>query len=248
MGKLKLSVVIPAYNEEKNLDLGTLDEVYDYLKVQNYSFEVLIIDDGSTDNTADVVEKIIKNKKNFRLVRDSHGGKAATVISGMQKAQGDIALFTDMDQATPLDQIEKFWPKFEEGFDIVIGSRQGRAGAPVIRKITAFGFATIRRIILGLPFHDTQCGFKAFNQKAIKKVFPKLESIWEKRGAEGAAVNAGFDAETLFIAHKMGFRIVEVPVNWHHVGTERISLVKDAIEAIIDMIRVRINNTRGGYD
>lgn len=244
----KLSVVIPAYNEAKNLGSGSLDEVDEYLKKQDYSYEVLIVDDGSSDETADLVEKIIKDKKGFKLIRNPHGGKALTVISGMLKTSGEVAVFTDMDQATPLNQIEKFFPRFEKGVDVVIGSRSGRAGAPVVRKITAFGFAVLRKIILGLPFKDTQCGFKAFNHEAIQKVFPKMQEIWQSRTVNGAAVNAGFDAETLFMAKKLGFKIAEVNVEWHHVGTERVRLFHDAYEAIKDMLRVRLNDIKGGYD
>lgn len=248
MSKIKLSVIIPAYNEANNLKTGVLDKVFEYLKEQQYSWEVLIIDDGSVDNTRELVVNEIKNKPGFKLIRNLHGGKAMTVISGMLEAAGDVALFTDMDQATPINQIEKLLPKFDQGFDIVIGKRAGRKGAPIARKIVAVGFALTRNLILGLPFSDTQCGFKAFSQRASKEVFPKMLLIWEKMKAEGAAVNAGFDVETLFLAKKLGFKIAEVPVEWHHVGTERVQLIKDAIEAVKDMIRIKIGNFNGKYD
>ncbi|MBI4037241.1 glycosyltransferase [Candidatus Daviesbacteria bacterium] len=248
MSKIRLSVVIPAYNEAQNLKTGVLDKVFEYLTEQQYPWEVLIIDDGSTDNTRELVEMQIKDKPGFRLIRNLHGGKAMTVICGMLEAKGDIALFTDMDQATPINQIEKLLPKFDEGFDIAIGERTGRKGAPIARKIVAVGFALTRNLILGLPFSDTQCGFKAFDQKALKEVFPKMLLIWEKMKAAGAAVNAGFDVETLFLAKKLGFKITEVPVEWHHVGTERVQLIKDAIEALKDMVRIKIGDINGKYD
>ncbi|KKR80438.1 MAG: Dolichyl-phosphate beta-glucosyltransferase [Candidatus Daviesbacteria bacterium GW2011_GWA1_41_61] len=247
MGNLKLSVVIPAYNEEKNLSSGVLDKVSSYLEKQAYPYEVLIVDDGSTDKTADVIEQFIKSKKGFKLIRNPHGGKALTVISGMLKASGEIIVFTDLDQSTPINQIEKFFPKFEEGFDVVIGSRKGREGAPLIRKLSAWGFAVIRNLSLGLPFADTQCGFKAFNQKAIREVFPKMLQIWQGMKAKGAAVNAGFDIEMLFLARKMGFKIAEVPITWHHVGTERVQLIHDALEALKDMGRIRKDDLDGKY-
>ncbi len=246
--KIKLSVVIPAYNESSNLKKGVLNDVNEYLKRQKYEYEVLIVDDGSRDDTVVVAKEQTKNFKNFKVVENPHGGKALTVISGMLSAKGEISVFTDMDQSTPLDQIEKFIPKFEEGFDVVIGSRHGRKGAPLIRKFVAWGFATLRNILLGLPFSDTQCGFKAFNQGSIQVIFPQLLEIWQQRKVNGAAVNAGFDVETLFLLKKKGFKISEVPVNWRHVGSERVQIVKDSIEAIKDMLRIRINQLSGKYD
>lgn len=244
---MKLSVVIPAYNEAANLGSGSLDQVYEYLKDQKYSYEVLIIDDGSKDKTAELIEQQIKNKPGFRLIRNPHGGKALTVISGMLQTKGEISVFTDMDQATPIDQIEKFFPKFEEGYDIVIGSRHGRKGAPLARKLAAWSFASLRNIIVGLPYQDTQCGFKAFNQASIRAVFPVMQEIWEEKKASGAAVNAGFDVETLFIAKKKGFKVAEVPVNWRHVGSERVQIISDGIDAIKDMLRMRRNELQGKY-
>lgn len=245
---IKLSVIIPTYNEEKNLKNGALDEVYEYLKKQKYSYEVLIVDDGSKDKTISLVEEFTKGKAGFRLQKNAHGGKAITVMSGLIASKGDIAVFTDMDQATPLDQIEKFFPKFDEGYNIVIGSRHGRKGAPFVRKLSAWGFSLLRNIILGLPFSDTQCGFKAFDRKAIELVFPSLLEKWQNMKASGAAVNAGFDIETLFVAKKKNLKIAEIPVEWHYVGTERVQLIKDAIEAIKDMIRIRINDISGKYN
>lgn len=247
MDNIKLSVVIPAYNEAKNLNFGVLNQVYDYLKDQTYSYEVLIVDDGSTDETREIVEENIKYKKGFNLIRNPHGGKALTVISGLLKARGEIALFTDMDQATPIDQIEKFFPKFNQGYDIVIGSRGGRKGAPFIRKFIAWGFSLLRDIMLGLPIRDTQCGFKAFTKGAIKATFPKMLDIWQKKVSSRAAVNAGFDVELLYLAKKSKLRIAEVPVKWQHVSSESIKPMQDAIETILDMFRIRMNDFYGEY-
>ncbi len=243
----KLSVVIPAYNETNNLKFGVLDEVYNYLKGQGYTYEVLIVDDGSTDQTPGIVKELIKNKSGFKSIENQHGGKAITVMSGMLEASGEIAVFTDMDQATPLKEIEKFFPKFEEGYDIVIGSRAGRKGAPLVRKLLAWGFATLRNLILNLPFSDTQCGFKAFKKDAIQKVLPELLEQWRNMSSSGAAVNAGFDVETLYLAKKKGLKIAEVSVDWHHVGSERVQAIKDSVDAIKDMLRIRINDLQGKY-
>lgn len=245
--KIKLSIIIPAYNEAKNIKNGVLNLVSEYLKEVDYTYEVIIVDDGSLDKTAEEVEQLIKEKKNWRFIKAEHGGKALTVMGGLMEAKGEIAVFTDMDQATPLNQIEKFFPKFSAGHDIVIGSRHGREGAPLSRKLTAWGFAFFRNIILGLPFSDTQCGFKAFNKVSRETVFKKMKNNWEKSKVSGAAVNAGFDVEALFLAKKLGFKIAEVPVEWHYVGTKRVNLLKDSLEAVKDMLRIRWNDLTGKY-
>ncbi len=247
MSDIKLSVVIPSYNEQANLKNGVLDEVYKYLKDKEYTWEVLIVDDGSSDQTKEIVKEQIKNRTGFRLIENPHGGKAITVMSGLLESKGEIALFTDMDQATPLIELEKLLPEFNKGFDIVIGSRHGRKGAPLIRKLAAWGFAVLRGVILGLPFKDTQCGFKAFNRKSIETIFPRIKSEWGVLHFKGGAVNAGFDVEVLFLAKKLGFKIEEVSVEWNYVDTERVQVIKDAAAALYDMLRIRINDFQGKY-
>ncbi len=247
MAKIKLSVVIPAYNEEKNLNKGSLEEVYDYLSEQNYGYEVLVVDDGSSDKTVEKVEQIIKNKKSFALIKNEHGGKAITVMTGLLKADGEIVLFTDLDQSTPLKEIEKFFPEFDKGFDVVIGQRQGRKGAPPIRRLYSIGFSILRNIVLGLPFSDTQCGFKAFTNEAVNKIFPQLLERWEKNKTQGAAVNAGWDIETLFLAKKRGLKITDIEVEWHYVGSERVGM-KAALEALKDTFRIRVSDLTRKYN
>ncbi len=244
---MKLSVVIPSYNEEDNLKRGVLPQVGNYLASKKISYEVIIIDDGSSDTSGELIKKYISQNRNFRLVRNVHGGKAIAVMTGMQEAKGDLVLFTDMDQATPINQLDKFMPRFESGFDIVIGSRTGRRGAPIIRKFAAEVFSILRGLILGLPFKDTQCGFKAFTRETLQKIIPKIKEEWGVVHFKGGAVNAGFDVELLYLAKKYGFKIAEVPVEWNYVDTERVQVVKDAFAAIYDMFRIRINDLSGKY-
>lgn len=244
---MKLSVIIPAYNEEENLKRGVLDEVESYLVNLKAPFEVIIVDDGSTDKSVDLITNFLTQKQNFSLIQNSHGGKADAVMTGMLAAKGDTVLFTDMDQATPINQIEKFIPKFESGYDIIIGSRSGRKGAPLLRKVAAWGFSVLRRIILGLPFKDTQCGFKAFSKRSVEAIIPKIKNEWGVVHFSGGAVNAGFDVEILYLAKKYGFKTAEVPVDWKYVDTERVQMGKDALAAIYDMFRIRWNDLIGKY-
>lgn len=244
----KISIVIPSYNEIKNLKKGVLDSAGNYLKRLQIDYEVIVVDDGSSDDSIELISKYIHQDKNFKLIQNSHGGKANAVITGMLQASGEIVLFTDMDQATPINQLEKFLPKFTNGFDIVIGSRRGREGAPISRKLAAWGFSVLRGLILGLPFKDTQCGFKAFNRVVINKILPKIKNEWGVVHFKGGAVNAGFDVELLYLAQKYGFKIVEVEIEWKYVDTERVQVIKDAIAAIYDMFRIRINDFKGKYD
>lgn len=244
---MKLSVVIPAYNEEINLKKGVLDDVAVYLDNLKIDFEVIVVDDGSSDSSVELIKKNISKKKNFSLIQNSHGGKASAVMTGMLKTSGEIVLFTDMDQATPINQIEKFIPKFEEGADVVIGSRHGRKGAPIFRKLAAWVFSFLRGIILGLPFADTQCGFKAFSKRAVDKIIPKIKNEWGVVHFKGGAVNAGFDVEILYLAKKYDFKIAEVNVEWNYVDTERVQVIKDALAAIYDMLRIRWNDLMGKY-
>lgn len=246
--KLDLSIVVPSYNESWEIKKDAIDSIESYIKQLPLSVEVLIADDESTNGTREKVKDYIKTKKEFRLLEFSHGGKAITVMNGLLESKGEVALFTDMDQATPITELRKILDKLAEGFDVVIGVRKNRKGAPLIRKVAAFGFITMRNLILGLPISDTQCGFKAFKRDAIDAVFPQMLQIWQKMKAKGAAVNAGFDIELLFLSKDKGFSIAEVPVEWHHVQNEKqVQIVRDGMEALKDMIRIRKNDLSGKY-
>lgn len=242
-----LSIVIPAYNEEVNVKRGVQEKVLSYLKKQDYTWEVLFVDDGSSDNTAALLEEFAKGDPKIRVIKNPHQGKAATVMTGMLKAGGEIIMFSDMDQATPLKEVEKFLPLFKEGCDIVIGSRSGRAGMPLLRKVMAYGFVILRTLILRLPFKDTQTGFKAFSRRTARKVFSSLKIFGQKGVIKGAAVKAGFDLEVLYVARKLGYKIKEVPVEWHHPGTTRVNPLKDSIEGLKDMLLIRYFSSKGAY-
>lgn len=247
MKMIKLSVVIPAFNEVKSLKKGVLNEVFGYLSRQRFTWEVLLVDDGSTDATIKLLRNFAAKYKEFRVLAEPHRGKGGTVIAGVLKARGDIVLFADMDQATPISEVEKFLPKFNEGCDIVIASRAGREGAPVVRKLMAYGFAILRTLVLRLPYRDTQCGFKAFRKEAAQKIFKRMKIFNEKHVSKSAGVTAGFDLEILYIARKLKLKVAEVKVAWHHQESERINPLRDSWEGLRDLIRVRVNALLGKY-
>ena len=244
-----LSVVIPAYNEETNIRLGALDKVARFMDGLSYGWEVLLADDGSTDGTKGLLDEFAHATRGFRVIHNPHQGKAATVITGSLAATGDIVLFTDLDQATPIPEVEKLLPWFGKGFDVVIGSRNSRReGAPFTRIAMARGFMILRSIILGLNgITDTQCGFKAFRRDVLRKVIGRLKLYGEKRAVQGSMVTAGFDIEVLFLAKKLGYKIQEVAVEWHYVETRRVNPIKDSWQGLMDIVRIRINALRGLY-
>lgn len=248
MNNIFLSIVIPCYNEERNIRLGALEKVAAFLSNRRYLWEVIIVDDGSTDDSIKLLRKFSEGRHGFRILRKRHQGKAGAVSAGVLASAGDIILFTDMDQATPLKESEKLIPYFDRGYHLVIGSRNAkRKGAPLTRLAMAKGFMLLRNLILNLGIRDTQCGFKAFKRQAALTIFPKLKVFNTRRSASGSTVTAGFDVELLYIAKIMGFKIAEVPVEWHYQETRNVSPLKDSLESLNDLLRIRLNSYRGLY-
>ncbi|MBI2611191.1 glycosyltransferase [Candidatus Gottesmanbacteria bacterium] len=248
MKNIFLSVVIPCYNEERNIRLGALEKVEHFMNKKNYSWEVVIVDDGSTDESKNLVKDFIKDNKNFHLIEGEHHGKAITVIIGMLHAKGKYKLFTDLDQATPISELEKLLDFASRGYDVVIGSRNSqRPGAPIFRLLMARGFMSLRNIILNLGISDTQCGFKLFTREASEAIFKRVMVYKDNRKIEGSTVTAGFDVEVLFIAKKLGHKIKEVPVEWHYQETRRVNPLNDSIKGLIDLLKIRLNSLKGLY-
>lgn len=245
-----LSVIIPAYNEEPNFKKATIDQVPKYLAKQNYSWEILIVDDGSEDETAKLAEEFAKNHKNIRVIKNPHEGKAETVKTGVREAKGKLILFTDFDQATPISEIEKLLPYFPK-YDIVIGSRQlpgaRREKEPIYRHLMGLGFNLVVQAIAVRGIWDTQAGFKCFKSEVAKELFEKLKVYGVGKKVKGALVTA-FDVELLFLAKKRGYKIKEVPIVWHHVATSRVSPIKDSLRMFRDVVRVRFNDLQGIYN
>lgn len=251
MSRPYLSVVIPSYEEMTNLRKGVLEKVEKFLEKKKYSYEVVIVDDGSQDGSIEFVEKFTKENPKFRLIKNQHTGKAGAVTQGMLEATGEYILFTDMDQATPIEEVDKVMPFFDKGYDIVIGSRSStRKGSPLSRLVVSWGSIILRKMLVGMPeIADTQCGFKAFSSDAAKKLFTEINKLHHGfHTISGSAVTSGFDVEFLYIAKKMGYKIKEVPVEWLYVETRRVSPVKDSIHGVLDLIRIRRNALLGKYN
>lgn len=249
MNKPYLSVVIPCYNESENLKRGVLDEVDDFLKKQNFTWEVIVSDDGSTDDSREVVAKQITGRKNFRLVENPHGGKPSAVWGGIKNAQGVFVLFTDMDQSAPLKEVLKLIPFFES-YGVVIGSRGGeRENFSILRKIGSSVFRLFRKSLMLRNINDTQCGFKAFKTEVAKEIFPRLQFFKQKKVIRGWKVTS-FDVELLFIAEKLGYKIKEVEVEWKDrdiAKGKKKGYFKESKEMLIQIIRVKLNDLRGLY-
>jgi glycosyltransferase involved in cell wall biosynthesis len=244
-----LSIVIPAYNEIDNLNKGVLDAADFYLKTKKYDWEVIIVDDGSTDGSAEKISDWIKSHPGWSLIKNPHQGKAATVKTGIMKTKGGCILFTDFDQATPLSEVEKLTPFIKKGYQIAIGSREvkgsERLDEPWYRHLMGkvFNFA-VQTIAIG-GIHDTQCGFKLFTNQAAKDLFNSL--MVYGNGIEKQAFTGAFDVELLYIAQKRGYKIAEVPVSWRHIKTNRVNPIRDSIRMFLDVLRIRITDLSGGY-
>ena len=251
MSDVGLSIIVPCYNESENLRRGVIEEMQRYLVTLQVPHEVLISDDGSTDQSREIVLRQIEDKPVFRLLQNAHAGKPAAVWQGIQAARGDIILFTDMDQSTPLNQLQLLLPFFEQGYDVVIGSRGlGRKNFPLHRRLGSAIFRAFRRLLVLPAISDTQCGFKAMKRDAALAVFPKLEAIGSRDQVTGWKVTA-FDVEMLFLAQRAGYRIAEVIVDWSDrdvaLGKGKSYFVESR-EMATQVLRVKVNDWRGNYD
>ena len=246
----KVSVIIPCYNEEENLKRGVLDQVEKYLRKQNYPSEVIIVDDESTDGSLKFLEKYIQYHPQFKLLKNEHGGKPFALRSGLMKAGGEIILFTDMDQSTPIDQLAKLLPLFEKKYDVVFGSRGlVRKNFPLYRKLASVVFRSFRQIFLLRGVGDTQCGFKALNKEVGKAIFKKMQIFKQSGKTKGWRVGA-WDVEMLFVAEKLGYRIKEVPVDWEDrdvTGGKKKNFLKESKEMLFEVLGVKVNDWRGAY-
>lgn len=236
----ELSIVIPAFNEELRLP-DTLDRVATYLKSSHREVEVLVVDDGSKDQTGAVAESFHSKIPGLRVVANgTNRGKGYSVRHGVQEARGRIVLFTDADLSAPIEEADKLVDALQH-FDVAIGSRAVNRSLITVhespfREFAGIIFNKIVRLVLRLPFVDTQCGFKAF-------VRERCQILFEQQTID----RFGFDPELLYLARHHGLRAVEIPVRWGHSPATKVNMLRDSLQMFIDVFVIRWNALRGRY-
>lgn len=244
------TVIVPAYNESFRIE-QSLRTVLDYLSSQDYSASVMLVDDGSTDDTVRVARKVTSCFANLEIHSIQHGGKAAAVLYGLSRSSSDLILFTDADLATPITYLREFRDAVLHGADVVIGSREGdmatRVGEPTFRHLMGRGFNVLVRVLLLPGIDDTQCGFKLFTAHARDEILPRLQLYREDEGwLEGAKVTA-FDVELLVVARRLGLTTKIIPVTWTFGERSKVNPVGDTITNFSDVAHVKWNDLRGRY-
>ena len=240
MKAIHLSVIVPVFNEA--LTIGeTMRKLREFLQSQSYSWEIVICDDGSTDDTIDVFHREVSNIGCIRALLFSHRGKGATVRDGVLDSKGEYVFMCDADLSMSVDQIPIFLEQMDNtNVDIVIGSRQikgaVRVGETHIRHLMGRIFNRIVKIILVDNYQDSQCGFKCFSSKSARHLFPKQR-------IDGWA----FDAEILFLAGKMGYKTKEIPIEWHHRSGSKVSVISSSLSMLTEILKVRIMYVLGRY-
>ena len=245
------SIVIPVYNEEARAT-KTLTQVLSFMNTFAPAFEVIVVDDGSKDKTADSVEAYIKDHPEIRLIRNEHGGKGPTVRTGVLASSGKYIYTIDCDLSTPMDELKRLanWV-IDNDYDIVIASREGlgarREGEPVYRHIMGrvFNFWVQTLALKGIQ--DSQCGFKLYKSEVAKSIFSDLIVYGEGPKKLTSAFLGAFDVEVLFIAKSRGYKIKEVPVKWVFAKTTRLNPIVDSYKMARDVLRIKILGIRGAY-
>jgi dolichyl-phosphate beta-glucosyltransferase len=235
------SIVVPAYNERARIG-ATLEQMLEHLRAQKWSAEIIVVNDGSRDDTASFVSQFAAEHPEVRLVENpGNQGKGYAVRNGMLNARGKVLLFTDADLSSPITEASKLFSALEKGADVAIGSRwldptlQFQRQS-LKRQIMSRAFNLFTRAVLTFPYHDTQCGFKAFTRRAAEMIFP-LQRI----------TRWGFDAEIIYLAHHMKLNVAEVPVAWGHDERSKIHPWRDGFYMGLDTLKIRWLSLTGGY-
>jgi dolichyl-phosphate beta-glucosyltransferase len=246
-----LSLVIPAFNEAARIR-HTLQSAWEYLQRQPYETQLLLVDDGSPDQTGAIAAAFAEDHSGVLVLPIVHGGKAAALRSGMTAATGDMIAFSDADLATPLDYLDEFRSSMIAGDDVVIASREGqgavRIDEPVYRHWMGRVFNLIVRLLLLPEIQDTQCGFKMFRREAALDILDRARLYRDGHAAvKGPRVTA-FDVEMLVVARRLGYRVRAVPVAWTYGTQSKVNPVRDTLNNLADVLRVKWNDLRGRYD
>ena len=251
-----LSVVIPAYNESTRLP-KSLRTVIEYLESKGTPYEVLVVDDGSSDDTAALAEQFAQATplatphSTLRVIRNPHRGKGYAVRTGMLAAQGKYVLYSDADFSAPIEEVEKLLKYLEGKYDVAIGSREGKGSSrfdePFYRHLMGRVFNTFVRLVALPQFNDTQCGFKAFRKEAADTLFKSLHLYGDNSPDVQGAMVTGFDVEVLYLGLKWGYKIKEVPVRWFYSKGANVNPLKDTYRMLKDIAKVRWNGLRGVY-
>jgi glycosyltransferase involved in cell wall biosynthesis len=237
-----ISIIIPAFNESARIE-RTLQRVLECVESRGWDAEVTVVDDGSTDDTVAIVQRWMERSSCLSLLRNpGNRGKGYSVRNGLLQATGDIVMFTDADLSAPIEEASRLFAAIDQGADVAIGSRwldrdRQTRHQPLYRRFFGRCFNALTRMVMGLPFADTQCGFKAFRRSAAQVIF-RLQRIerW------------GFDPEILFIARKLGYGVKEVAVTWGHDERSKMSYLKDGAKMLEEMAIIRSNSVAGRYD
>ncbi len=244
-----LTVIIPAYNEMENFQACKLNQITDYLTQKKLPWEIIVIDDGSTDGSNLLIKNWVLGKPGWRFIQNHHQGKAATIQTGISLAKNKFTLFTDFDQATPISEVEKLLPFIKKNYPIVIGSREIKGALrqkePSYRHLMGKVFNFLVQLVAVRGIHDTQCGFKIFNTKIAQQLFRSLKVYRPK--PEKYAFTGAFDVELLFIANKQRIKIAEVPISWSHEATTRVNPWRDSIRMFWHVLKIRLTDLAGGY-
>lgn len=242
-----VTVVIPVYNEHHRI-ARTLHEVATWFADRDA--EVLIVDDGSTDDTVAIATQIAAEYPYVRIMAEKHRGKAATVLAGMKAARGSIVGFMDADLATPLDTWTTCETALANGAGVAIASREGvgstRLNEPIYRHIMGRAFNGLVRLLLLPGIHDTQCGFKVFTRATLDDILPR-QRLYRDAGEVRTARVTAFDVELLYIARKYGHEIAVIPITWEYGDQSKVNPVTDTIQNLVDVLKVKWNDLRGRY-
>jgi dolichyl-phosphate beta-glucosyltransferase len=235
-----LSIIIPAHNEENRLP-ASLEKVLAFVRSQAYASEIIIVENGSSDRTAEIAYQAAEDNSLVRCIQEAHAGKGLAVRSGMLAAEGEFRFICDADLSMPIEEVNRFLPPQSPSYDIAIASREVpgaiRYGEPAYRHWIGRIFNWLVRVITLPGLEDTQCGFKCFRAKAALDLFPdQTIQGWT------------FDVEILFLAMRRGYRVIELPIPWYYNPGSRVRLAKDSLQMLSDLFRIRWNAMRGVYE